>query len=99
MRKIHDLPHLAYEARLAIGRKAHHLVFVAVARKAEILRQRLIEDTERMRKIDLVLGLDAAAAADTPGGAGKIAEAVHRHRHRIIERRNEKSRPQMGKVM
>src|SRR6516165_3194105 len=47
----HNLAHGVDQPEMAIRREAHHLIFVAIMRKAEILRERLIENTERMRKI------------------------------------------------
>ena len=64
--KPHDLAHGVHGGRLAVGSKPHHLVLVAVVRKAEILRQRLIEDAERMRKIDAAVDRDLRAAARRP---------------------------------
>ena len=45
-----DLAHGVHEGGLAVRRKPHDLVLVAVMRKAEILGERLIEDAERMRE-------------------------------------------------
>src|SRR5271167_1511948 len=47
----YDIPERIDECRAAIGGEPHYLVLVAIVRKAEVLRDRLIEDTERMRKI------------------------------------------------
>jgi hypothetical protein len=41
----HDLAHLAHERRLAIGGKPHDLVLVSVMGKAQVLSERLVEDT------------------------------------------------------
>ena len=95
----HDLPHFGHEARLTVGCQPHHLVLVAVIRKTEILGQRLIENAQRMRKIDLVFDLDAIATADAPGRTGKVAKAIHRHGHRLFERRHQKRRAQMRKMV
>ena len=67
--------------------------------KAKILRQRLIEDAERMRKIDAAIDADVAALPDAPGGAGEIAEAVDRDDDRLLEGRDVKGRGEMGEVM
>ena len=96
---LHDPAHLVQIPRLAVRREPHHLVFVAVMRKAEILRQRLVKDAERMRKIDPILHLDSGPATDAPRGAGEIAEAVHRHDHRLLERRDMKRRGQMRQMV
>ena len=68
-------------------------------RKAEVLRQRLVEDAERMREVDLVLDLDLRAAADAPGRAGEVAEAVHRDDDRLVERRDVEGRRQVRQVV
>src|SRR5213083_1629882 len=47
----HNLPHLPEVLRLAIGREAHDFVFVAVMRKPEVLRQRLVKDSEGMWEV------------------------------------------------
>ena len=47
----HNLAHGVDQQGTAVRRKPHHLVLIAIMRKAEILRERLIENTERMRKI------------------------------------------------
>ena len=41
-------------------------------------------------KVDPVLHLDRVAAADAPGGAGEVAEAIDRDHDRLLERRDEK---------
>ena len=38
--------------RLAVWSEPHHLVFVAIVRKPEILRERLVKHSERVRKVD-----------------------------------------------
>ena len=48
---------------------------------------------------DLDFHLDVRAPPYTPGGAGEIAEAVHRHDHRLIERRHMEGRRQMRHVV
>ena len=94
-----DPAHLGHEARPAVGRQAHDLVFVAVMREAEVLGERLEEDAERMRKVDLLVDRDRAAAPQAPGRAGKVTETVHRHRSRFVEGRGEKGRGEVRAVM
>src|SRR5262245_13669098 len=62
----HDLAHGLHERRPAIGRKPHDLVLVAVVGKSEKLGQRLIEDAERMGKIDAPIDPNRGALTDTP---------------------------------
>ena len=97
--KPHDLAHGIHERRLAVGRKAHDLVLVAIVGKAQILRQRLVEDAERMRKIHPPVDGDVLALADAPGGAGEIAEPVDRNDDGLLERRDMKGRGKMREMM
>ena len=97
--KPYDLSHGVHECRLAIGREAHDLVFVAVMRKAQILRQRLIEDAERMREIHASVDGDGLASADPPRSAGEVAEAVDRDDDGFGERRNMEGRGKMREMM
>ena len=97
--KFNDPPHLMQQTRLAVGRKPHDLVFIAVIRKTKVLRQRLIKDAEGMREIDFVLHLDRRATPDPPGRAGEIAKTIHRHRDRFFERRHQKRRSQVRQMV
>ena len=97
--KPYDLSHGVHECRLAIGREPHDLVLVAVMRKAEILRQRLIKDAERMREIHASVDGNGFAPADPPGSAGEIAEAIDRNDDSFVKRRNMKSRGKMREMM
>jgi hypothetical protein len=56
--------------------------------KAEILRERLVEDAERVREMHPAVDLDVGALRDPPGGAGKIAEAIDRGDNGFLERRD-----------
>ena len=66
--EFHDAAHLRQEAWRSVGRQPHHFVFVAVMRKAEILRDRLIENAERMREQRPALDVDGRASP-TPQAA------------------------------
>ena len=85
--------------RLAVRREPHDLVLVAVMRKAEILRQRLIEDAERVREIDPPFDRNLSALADAPRGAREVAKTIDRHDDRLLERRNVERRRQMREMM
>ena len=63
------------------------------------MRQRLIEDAERMREIHPSIDGDVCALADPPGRAGEIAEAVDRDDDGFLERRNVKGRGKMREMM
>ena len=54
---------------LAIGRQSHHFVLVAIVRKSQILRQRLIEDAERMWEMHPALDIDHGRRCPTPQAA------------------------------
>ena len=98
--ELHDLPHRVDEARLAVGREPHHLVLVAVVREAEILRQRLVEDAERMREVDAAVDREMRRPRPTPQRAlREVAEAVDRDADRLVEGRDEEGRGQMREVM
>src|ERR1700754_809966 len=93
------LPHFFQEPRSAIGRKPHDLVFVAVIRKAEILRKRLIENAERMGKQDAALLVNTASLADAPDRTGKVSESVNRDDSCAVERRYVKGGGEMRDMM
>src|SRR5262249_38490746 len=77
----------------------HHFVFVSVMRKSEKLGNRLIEDAERMGKIDAPIDSNRGALAYPPSSACKIAKSVDRNRGSPFKRRDMKGRGQMGRVM
>src|SRR5262249_33233596 len=99
IRQFDDLAHLAETSGRPIGRQAHDLVFVAVMRKSQVLRQRLVKDAERMREMDPALDPGVAATPDAPGGAGEVAKPVDRDDRGFLERRQMKGRRQMGQMM
>ena len=72
----HDFAHLVQEDWLAVGGKSHHLVLVAVMRKAEILGHRLVEHPERVRKMHTVFDVDHGAATGAPCGRREVTESV-----------------------
>src|SRR5438876_11761210 len=84
---------------LPIGRQAHDLVLVAVMRKTEVLRQRLIEDAERMCEIHLSFDGHRAPATQPPGRACEVTEAVHRDGGGFVERRNERCRSEVREMV
>ncbi len=88
----HNLAHGLDEQGMAIRRKAHHLVFVAIMRKSEVLRECLIENTERMRKIHAAMNRDFGLRCRAPGRAREIAETIDRDNRRLIKRPDMKCR-------
>src|SRR5262245_15648333 len=82
------LVHIREAGRFAVWSEPHHLIFVAVVQKPEILCQRLIENPKRVRKIDTLRNRKIGGASKTPCRAGKIPKAVYRYRNRLLERRH-----------
>src|ERR1700693_5346540 len=84
---------------LAIGTEAHHFVFVAEFQEAEILRDGAVKKAQRVRESNGAVDVHATAVANTPHGAGKIAEAIGGEKGGALERRNKKTAGQMGLMM
>ena len=62
--ELHELAHLGQEALgVAVRREAHHLALVAVLREAEPLRDRRVEDPERVREEHALEHLEPVVAA------------------------------------
>ena len=93
------LPEPAGVARLAVRREAHQLVLARVDAEPREVGERRIEETERVRKADLVGQLEAVAASRAVGGRGPLADAVHRQYRRLLERRREERAGGVGFVM
>src|ERR1035438_9385414 len=70
-------PHLCSEPRLAVSRETHHLVFVAVFGEAEELRERSIENAERMRERDGASHFNLIALPHSPHHATEVTETVY----------------------
>jgi hypothetical protein len=56
--------------------------------KSEKLGERLIEDAERMGKIDAPIDSNRGALADAPSSARKIAKSIDRNHDRTFKRRD-----------
>ena len=85
--------------RLAVSRQAHHFVFIAVLQEAEILGDRRVVQSERMRKSNCPKDVQAVSPARCPHGAGEVAQAVGGEHRGAIKRRNEKCAGQMCTVV
>src|SRR5258707_4075 len=85
-----NFTHLGHTAGGAVSCQPHDLVFVPVVEKAEILRQRLVEDAQRVWEKYPVGDLDFRFAPDTPGGAREITGAIDRHHRGFLKRRHVK---------
>ena len=96
---MNELAHGIEVGRLTVWSEPHDLVLVAVVRKAEILRERLVEYPERVRKIHPLRCRKIAPSRKTPSRAGKIAKTVNRYGHGLLEGRHVKGGGQMREVM
>ena len=85
--------------RVAVGREAHHLALVAVLREAEPLRDRGVEDPERVREEHAVEDLDPVAAPVRQHRRCEVAEAVDREDRGLVERRDEEGARHVGEVV
>jgi hypothetical protein len=94
-----ELPHAIDVRGLAIRRQPHHLEFIAVFPEAEELRQREIQQAERMRIEDAAIDSERAAGGASPRRAHEIAEAVNRAHCRLVERADERGARQVRGVM
>ena len=80
-----DVAELLQEARLAVGRQAHHLAFIAVFGEAEILAGGGVHDADRVRILDLAQNVDAVPFPKAPHGADEVAEAVDGEDRSLVE--------------
>jgi hypothetical protein len=71
----------------------------AIMGEAQILRQRLIEHAEGVWEVHASVDGDGAPAADPPGRAGEVAEAVDRDDDCFGERRNMEGGGKVGEMM
>src|SRR5262249_22767628 len=67
--------------------------------KAEELRDGLIENSERMRKIHATVGQDFGLHRDPPGCTREIAEAIDRDYRCLIEGADMESRGKVSQMM
>ena len=95
----HHITHLLGEARLPVGREAHHLVFVAILRKTEQLRECRIKLSERMWKLNRSEDLNMIITAHAPHNATEIAKSVDRQYGGLLERGGEKGAGKVGPMV
>src|SRR5262249_34185279 len=65
----------------------------------EVLRQREIQQAQRMRKVHASDGAKVAAPADGPRRADEVAEAIDGAHGRVVERRREEGAGEVRRVM
>src|SRR4029079_12171995 len=67
---------LRNEIRRAIRGKTHDLELVAIPHESEVLRDREVEQAERVREIRALQDVQPRAAAAGPRGADEVAESA-----------------------
>ena len=87
------------EARLAVRREPHQLVFAAVDREPAVVGERGIQQPQRVRKVQLLGQRDAIAAAHPEARRRPLADAVNRQDRRLVERRREERAGRMRLVV
>src|ERR1700684_4636893 len=75
--------------RFTVSRQAHHLVFVAKLPEADVLRQRGVIHSQRMREPDFSEGAHVRSFAQGPHATGKVTQAISGEYRGILERRDE----------
>jgi hypothetical protein len=88
--ELNDRAEIGHVARLAEGGQSHHLVFIGGVQEAEIAGDLLVQQAERMRKVDLPESLQPVAAAHVIGGRGLLPASIQRQHRGMIERRGKK---------
>ena len=75
--------------RPAVRREAHQLVFAAVHLEAAVVRERGVQETERVGELELAREGDPVAAAHAHRRRRPFADAVEREDGRFVERAGE----------
>ena len=83
----------------AVRRESHHLVLVAVSREPEVLGDRQIQETERVREVDALQHVEPVAAPDCERRAHEVPEAVDGADRGLRERGDEERARQVGRMM
>ena len=87
------------EARLAVGGEPHDLVLARIDAKAGEIGKGRVQETERMRKVDLLQNRDLVAGAEPGRGRRPFADPVHRQDHRRLKGRREKGRGRVAQMV
>ncbi len=80
---VHRRAQLGQPARLAVRRQRHHLVLVGTAQEADVHRQLLVAQAQRVRDRDPAQHFELAVADHAAEVRGLLAAAVHHH-HRAV---------------
>src|SRR5437016_3199322 len=78
-----------YIFRLAVRGEPHEFVFTAVDFEAAIVGKRGVEQTERVRKLEMMGQLDAVATARAERSRRPLPYAVHRQDRGLLKRTGE----------
>src|SRR5580704_12036856 len=92
-------PHQFGKPGLAISREAHHLIFVAELGKTKELRERGVEDAQRVREGDRSSYLYLIVHPHSPHYAAEITETVDGDDCGLLKRRSEERAGKMRPVM
>ena len=85
--------------RLAVRGQAHHLVLAGIDLEAGVIREGGVEETQRVREVDLLAHLEVVPRAETYGGGRPLADAVHGQDDGLLERGREEGARRMALVM
>jgi hypothetical protein len=96
---LHRFPDFIDVARRPVGRHAHHFVFTFVHFEAEESRECAIEQTDGMRKLDLLGQLDLRAASYSASRRQPFADTINGQNRRFLKRRAEKRARSVRKMV
>ena len=84
---------------LAVGRQTHHLVLARVHLEARVVRERGVQQPERIGPVQLFEQGDIVAASYAHGGGGPLPNAVHGENRGLFEGRRKKRTCRMRLVV
>ena len=85
--------------RLAVRRESHDLVFAGVDLEPGVVRERRIQQSKRIRPVQLVENLEIIAAAAADRSGRPFADTVDCQDRRLLERRRQERAGGVGLVM
>jgi hypothetical protein len=97
--EVDDLPDLVVVLGFAVRRQPHHLILGAVDLEAEIVRERAVEQPQRVREPRLLEELDLGAPAAADSGRGPLPHTVHGDDRGLLERRHQEGAGRVGEVV
>src|SRR5258706_10483263 len=87
------------KSSVAIRREANHLELVAVFRETEILRDRQIQQAQRVWKEDATVDRESGTLDTTPRRADEVSEAVDRAHRRGVERTDKRGTGEVRRMV